>query len=232
MRIVCLQHEPHEAPGAIAVWCRKRGHELAVTSVFAGSPLPVVDGSDAILLMGGGMGANDDDRYPWLAEEKRFIERCLLAGGKMVGVCLGAQLIAAASGARVYRNPHKEIGWFPVDLTPAGRRSPLFEGWPDSFTALHWHGDTFDLPAGAVHLASSAATERQAFLLGGRALGLQFHPELDAPLLESFMAENPAELAAAEFVQPPAEIRAGFHRLPGLNGLLERLLDSFFSDVK
>jgi GMP synthase-like glutamine amidotransferase len=233
MRLHCLQHEPHEGPGLVASWCRTHGHGLAcheVAGVAAGESFPEMHDDDALLVMGGGMGANDDGRYPWLTAEKRFIEECARAGRRVIGICLGAQLIASVLGAPVYRNRQKEIGWHPIVLTAAGTASPLFAGCPSSFPVFHWHGDTFDLPAGAVHLASSAATPHQAFLAGERVLGLQFHLETDAALIERFMAGGRAELVAGDFVQEAEEIRLGFRHLDAVHGYLDRLLDVFFRE--
>jgi GMP synthase-like glutamine amidotransferase len=228
MRLYCLQHEPHEGPGTIGAWCRARGHELDVRAVFSGVELPETGEGDALLVMGGGMGANDERRYPWLLGEKRFIEKCLRERLKVVGVCLGAQLIASIAGASVYPNRAREIGWFPVTLTPAGRRSPLFASCPSSFAVFHWHADTFDLPAGAALLASSAATAHQAFVLDDRVLGLQFHLEIDGELVERFIATGKRELEKSEFVQTPDEIRGGYGSLADLNRRMAALLDSFF----
>ncbi|MBN2351481.1 MAG: type 1 glutamine amidotransferase [Spirochaetales bacterium] len=232
MRLICLQHEPHEGPGAIRSWCLTHGRELLECRVFAGEAFPETREDDALLVMGGGMGANDDGRHPWLAEEKRFIGRCIRAQMKVVGICLGAQLIAAACGAPVYRNRCKEIGWFPIDLTAAGAASPLFGSCPPSFPVFHWHGDSFDLPSGAVLLASSAAAERQAFSIGDRILGLQFHLEIDRELVERFVEGGKSELVKAEFVQTPEEIAARYELLPELNRRLFDMLDAFFDDRK
>ncbi len=124
------------------------------------------------------MNVYEEAEYPWLAAEKAFIAAAIGAGKPVLGICLGAQLIAAVLGGTVSKGPQPEIGWYPVELTPAGRELPLFAGFPDRFTALHWHGDTFSIPPGATHVASSAACANQAFAYdGGRVVGLQFHLE-------------------------------------------------------
>jgi GMP synthase-like glutamine amidotransferase len=224
MRVLCIKNEPHETPGAIAAWCRERGHDLAVIELYAGTAPPATNTFDLLLVMGGPMSVNDETTHPWLKIEKRFIGDCVADGRQVLGICLGAQLLAAVLGARVYQNREKEIGWFPVTLTPEGRTSPLFKDLPDTFDMFHWHGDTFDLPAGAQRLAFSEATERQAFWAEGRLLGLQFHPEVDEPLLEDFVSAGRAELVPARFVQSPEDVLARRSLLPGLNRCLQRVL--------
>ncbi len=177
MRIVIAQHDPAEGPGAIEAWAAERGHATRVVMTEV-EPLPSPDGYDALVVLGGPMGANDDSHLAWLATEKRAIAAALDGGTRVLGVCLGAQLVASVLGAVVTRNPEPEIGWFPVTLTDAARASRVFGQLPAGFIAGHWHGDTFALPPGAVRLATSEACGNQAFsYAGGRVLGLQFHLE-------------------------------------------------------
>jgi len=151
--------------------------------------------ADLAVVLGGPIGVYETDKYPWLERQTAQLSGRLAAGRPTVGVCLGAQLIAAALGQRVYPGPAKEIGWAPVTLTEAGRAGPLaaLEGKP----VLHWHGDTFDLPDGASRLASTAITPNQAFAIGDTVLGLQFHPEADPRHIEAWLIGHTAELAAA-----------------------------------
>mgnify|MGYP000849044073 CR=1 FL=1 len=177
MRIHALQHVPFEPPGSIEAWARHAGHALAITHLYRGDPLPAVEEPDLLVVLGGPMSVHDEARYPWLIDEKRFIERAIAAGRRVLGICLGAQLIAQVLGARVYANDEKEIGWFAVEATAAARTAAVFEGFPPRLLAFHWHGETFDIPAGAVHAARSAACAHQAFAFGDRVVGLQFHLE-------------------------------------------------------
>ena len=134
---------------------------------------------EAIVVLGGPMGVYEEEKYPWLADELRFLREALHAGFPVYGLCLGAQLMAAALGARVYPGEgKKEIGWFPVDLTPGAQGDPLLGDEAASFPVFQWHGDTFDIPEGAVHLASSARYPNQAFRWGARAYAFQFHLEV------------------------------------------------------
>ena len=207
MRIRCLQHVPFEGPAAIADWVSARGHAMAITEAWR-ETMPGIDAFDALVVMGGPMGANDDAELPWLRGEKALIRAAIAADRRVVGVCLGAQLMADALGARVYRNAHREIGWLPVELTPAARTSGLFDGLPDRPVVFQWHGDTFDLPPGSVHLASSEGCRNQAFLAGRRALALQFHFESTAAGVESLIAHCAGEMTPGPYVQDAASIRA------------------------
>ncbi|MDN7183955.1 glutamine amidotransferase [Caballeronia sp. SEWSISQ10-4 2] len=151
---------------------------------------------DVLVVLGGPIGAYEQDNYPFLAPELSLIKQRLKSNRALLGICLGAQMIALACGARVFAGPTKEIGWAPVVLTDAGAQSalaPLAEGT----AVLHWHGDTFDLPAGAVCLASTTAYTQQAFSIGTQVLGLQFHLEACATELESWLVGHAVELAHA-----------------------------------
>jgi GMP synthase-like glutamine amidotransferase len=222
LRIRVFQHVPFEGIGCMDPWARARGHRVEHTRFHAGDVPPPAGAYDWLIVMGGPMGARDEGRLPWMAGEKRAIEAALAAGKAVLGVCLGAQLIADVLGAEVRRNRQAEIGWFPVTLSGEALRSPLAEAFPASFTAFHWHGDTFSIPAGAVPLGSSAACDNQGFLLGDRVLALQFHPEVTAAGVEDLLRECAHELRPGAYVQDAASIRAGIAAAPGLNGMMDR----------
>jgi len=228
MRIQVLQHVPFEGPYGIADWAAARGHSLTTTPLYDGAAAPEPADFDWLVIMGGPMGANDESRYPWLAAEKALIRRAIAAGKTLVGVCLGAQLIAAVLGARVYRNQEPEIGWMPIELTAAGQASPVCGFLPATFAVFHWHGDTFDLPARAVHLARSRACEQQAFLYEGRVLGLQFHLESTAESVAGICAQCADELVPGTYVQSAARMLAALpadyvQLRAALFGILDRL---------
>jgi GMP synthase (glutamine-hydrolysing) len=174
-----LQHISCEPPAAYEDELRAWGVELHRVEIDEGEPLPDWREFAGIVAMGGPMGAYEDERLPWLTAEKRLIAEAVDDGHPYWGVCLGAQLLAASLGARVYPGPAAEVGVLPVDRTSAALDDPVFAALPAQFHALQWHADTFDLPAGAVRLARSEAYEQQAFVFR-RAYALQFHIEIDA----------------------------------------------------
>ncbi|UKL14299.1 type 1 glutamine amidotransferase [Dissulfurimicrobium hydrothermale] len=202
MRICYIQHESFEGIGAIGGWAAEKGYTVSGVHVYKGDPLPEVDAFDWLIVMGGSMGVYDEDRYPWLSKEKKFIEASIKADKLILGVCLGAQLLANVLGAPVRRNIVKEIGWFDVSLTPHGWNSPIFKGLPATFKAFHWHGDTFAIPESALHIASSMACANQAFVYGERVVGLQFHMESTRESIEAIVRGCQEELLEeGEFIQ-------------------------------
>ncbi len=223
MRIHYLQHVPFEWPGNIAAWAQSRGHELAGTRLFTDTPLPDPSQFDWLIVMGGPMSVHDEHQFPWLVAEKRLIERCLAEDKPVLGVCLGAQLMAQVLGARVYRNAHPEIGWFPVRRTAAARRSRLFTPVPTEFIALHWHGETFDLPRGAIHLAESDACLHQAFEFNS-SLALQFHLELHAGDVQQLIHHCGHELGSGPWQQSADALPASEH-FAATKEILFELLD-------
>jgi GMP synthase-like glutamine amidotransferase len=220
-----FQHVPFEGLGSIAAWLEDRGATITGTRFFeeAAAP-PKIDDIDLLVVMGGPMSTNDERLYPWLLTEKRFIADAIEKGTAVLGVCLGAQLIASALGARVYPNREREIGWFPVHppVSPEKTREPAFPifAFPEECTVFHWHGETFDLPIGALHLAGSRACQNQAFQCGPKVIGLQFHLEITPEGVRDLVEGNPGELTAGEYVQSaeailaaPAAAYEGINRL-------------------
>src|SRR5882672_10222144 len=206
--MIVIQHEPGEGPGTLAPFLR----DVRLVRTFAGDPVP--SEADALVVLGGGMGAYEQDRLPHLADEIRLLRWCLEKERPVLGICLGSQLLAAAAGAEVAKAESKEIGFYRVRLTPQARDDELFSAAPPNFVAFHWHGDAFTLPSGAIPLASSTLTPLQAFRCGSRAWGVQFHLEVDEEVLGS-MLSGEAELLEAGV--DPARLRAEAEReLPRL----------------
>lgn len=226
MRLHVLQHVPFEGLGHIDSWIRRRGHRLTLSRLYEGAKLPDPEAFDRLVILGGPLNIHEEAAYPWLVEEKALIKAALAAGKSAVGICLGAQLLADGLGSRVYAGSHREIGWFPVRLTAAGQRTALTEGLPAVTTVFHWHGDTFDLPPGAVHLFESEACANQAFLLDNRILGLQFHLESTPETVQQLLTHCRDELIPGPFIQGVAQIADTVpERFARINNLLETLLD-------
>lgn len=223
MRVHWLQHVPFEGLGSIGSWLAEHGHRVTASRLYAGDPLPDPEDYDWLIAMGGPMNVDQEAEHSWLAAEKRCLAQALAAGKRVLGICLGAQLMARALGAEVTRGS-PEIGWFEVALTPAAARSPLFADFPDRFTAFHWHGDSFAIPNGAEHVAASEACANQAFVYGDRAVGLQFHLETMPANAEALVRHCGDELVDAPAVQPAAAILAETGRYAELNRLMAALL--------
>lgn len=207
MNVHVLQHAPFEGLAGIEPFLIARGAKIAATRFFENPALPPLEGLDLIVAMGGPMSVNDEAELPWLIDEKRFVREAVKRGIPVLGICLGAQLIASALGARVYHNAQKEIGWFPVEtaLRPVGGNQFVF---PDKLNVFHWHGETYDLPTGAVHLARSSACKHQAFQVGRRTLALQFHLEVTPAAVQAFVENCGDELRPAPFIQTKPELLA------------------------
>ena len=225
MRIHYLQHMACEGTGRIANWTAQRGHSLSGTHLYRGESLPDNEAFDALLIMGGPMNIYEYRNHPWLPAEKRFIKHAIDSGKIVLGICLGAQLIADVLGAKIYQNQAFEIGWFPVRFTAACQSIPAMRDFPDELTVLHWHGDTFDLPPGVRLLATSQACHHQAFAFGRRVIGLQFHIEMDAPDVAAFLDDTLPTPVAGQ-IQSAAELLAGQRHLPGVHAALYATLDA------
>ncbi|WOF16534.1 type 1 glutamine amidotransferase [Methanoplanus sp. FWC-SCC4] len=178
MKIHSLIHLPFEDTGCIRHWAQKKGYSFSETRLYDGQSLPILSDFDLLIVMGGTMNIYEEDKYPWLAEEKSFIMSAIDSEKKVIGICLGAQIIASVLGAKVTKNRKPEVGWFGVEMCCGKEDNALCSLLPERFLAFHWHGDTFEIPCGAEHLFKSPACDNQAFLYDERILGLQFHPEV------------------------------------------------------
>lgn len=228
IKIHCLRHEPFEGAGIIESWSKKNHHSITETHLYKNEKLPDVADVDWLVILGGGMSANEDEKYSWMSEEKEFIRVCILKGKIVLGICLGAQLVANVLGSKVYRNKQKEIGWFQLKMTKQGKASDLFQLTPDEFLTFHWHSETFDLPKGALHLAYSDACLNQAFSYGNNVIGIQFHMEMTERDIEKIVASRKSELILSKYIQSADFIIENSHFATAGNRMLILLLDAVF----
>lgn len=219
-----LQHVPFEGIGSIQTWMDARSAVVSTTRLFEQDEMPAPSGFDWLIVMGGPMSVNDESVHAWLPAEKGLIAGAIQEGKTVLGICLGAQLIASALGARVIPNPDKEIGWFPVRRWP-GADSEIARLFDDGTEVFHWHGETFDLPAGAVGFLQSDACRNQAFSIGSRVVGLQFHIETTPRSAASLIENSRDELVTGPYIQTEAEMLAQPGRFPRVNRLMDAVLE-------
>ena len=223
MNVHSLEHQSYEGPGKIGDWATSRGHTLARTALYAGETPPALAEFDLLVIMGGSMNIYEHRNHPWLVAEKRFIAEVIAAGKPILGICLGAQLLADALGGKVFQNAEKEIGWWPIRVSDL---SAPFATFPETLTVMHWHGDTFSLPPGARRVADSAACAEQAFIFGDRVVGLQFHLEQGPVAISDLATACAAELVPDRYVQSREQLLASQPNLAPCEAALFGLLDA------
>lgn len=236
MNVHWIQHVEFEGLGCIGPWLEENGHSVSCTRLWAGESFPLRHGSgqatlgnvDGLIVMGGPMSIYDDDQFPWLAAEKAFIKDVIRQDRPVLGICLGAQLIADVLGSNVWKNRQKEIGFFPILGTS---ENEISKPWKNQ-TVFHWHGDTFDVPEGAVRLASSEATQNQAFLYKNNVLALQFHLETTEESLLALYENASDEIENAPFIQTLEKMKPFFPSLGTANRLMSEVLDHLFASKK
>lgn len=225
MNIHYLQHEPFEDLAAIFKWADKPGNKITCTKLYEKHTFPSLDDFELLVIMGGAMGVYEEDKYAWLKEEKKFIGNAIKANKKVLGICLGSQLIAEVLGSKVYKNKEKEIGWFEIQFTAQAKTDAFFKTFPSSLTVFHWHGDTFDLPKGAVHIAQSKACQNQAFTFGGNVVALQFHIEATEKSIKELAFNCREEIVEAPYIQKEEEVLNNIYRTEEMNKLMFDILD-------
>jgi GMP synthase-like glutamine amidotransferase len=231
VRFHWLGHVPFEDAANIGLWAEQHGYAVTDTQLYTGAALPAVEEIDALAIMGGPMNVYQHRDHPWLLNEKRFIEQVIDAGVPTIGVCLGAQLIADVLGAKVYQNPQIEIGWFEVKTVAERVRKGMLHDLPSRFMAFHWHGDVFEIPAGATRIAQSQACRNQAFEYAGHVVGFQFHLEYSAESIEKMLVHCANELVEALFVQNRDQITEGLVNVQRTSGLLDSVLTSLLDQT-
>lgn len=224
MNVHYLQHVPFEGLGSMEAWLKKQGHTISVTRLYQNETLPFIESVDWLIVMGGPMGVEDHAIYPWLTAEKVFIKQALDQKKIVLGICLGAQLIADALGSEITKNIFKEIGWFPITISEEAKISTIGAILPSQVEVFHWHGDTFDIPAGAISLASSEACKHQGFILDERVIGLQFHLETTPESALNLTLHCKNELDKSLYVQSAEKILSQPERYKKINHIMGAIL--------
>lgn len=225
MRLHYLQHETFEGLGNIEAWARSRGYEISSTPLFNNGKFPQMDEFDFLVIMGGSMNIYEEEKYPWLVREKKFIKKAIDNRKIVLGVCLGAQLIADVLGGKVRRNRYREIGWFPVRLTNEAKKSHFLNSFPEKFTAFHWHSDTFDIPPEAIRIAESGGCKNQAFEYG-KVVGLQFHLEYSLEGINLMFQNCSNEIIEGKYIWKQDEILSKIGNIAETQRLLNLLPDN------
>lgn len=232
MRLHILQHVPFEGPGSILSWAHTNHHEVKFTRFYKNQKLPYPTDFDLLVIMGGPMSIYDEKSYPWLKQEKSFLQRCLIEKKKILGICLGAQLLANCLETKVFPNKEKEIGWFPIHKHQ-DIHNPVFHLYPEKYLpAFHWHSDTFDLPAGAVRLFSSEATLNQGFAIENRIFGLQFHWEVRYENVRTLLQHSKKDIRPGKYIQKPELMMKDSNPFELAQKNLWRLLDLIIESEK
>jgi GMP synthase-like glutamine amidotransferase len=227
MKIRVLEHSSINTLGTIEEYATIKNHVVESTRFYEIKRPPPIDSFDLLITMAGPMGIYDYNENPWLRNEKDFIKQAVEAGKPVLGICLGAQMLADILGARVYNNRYMEMGWFPVKTTAQEKEIDLLKGLPDEITVFHWHSQTFDLPAGALHLFESDACKNQGFIYGDRVVALQFHPEVNEERIQSLINLFGDGIVDELFVQKKEEMLGQGKYLAGTREFVVMVLDKF-----
>lgn len=227
MKALILKHIDYENPGCIQKFLKHKKVEFKIINVWQKGKFPDIKDFDILIIMGGPMSVHDINEFKGLIKEKEYIKGVIEKGKKVLGICLGAQLLAENFGAKIYKNKFKEIGWYPVKLTEDAKRHYFFNDIPNKFLTFHWHNDTFSLPKGSIRIAASEACENQGFALGKNIIGLQFHPEVTEETLKAFIRYGANEIKRDKFVQSKQEIIKNKKFIKINNEILYKILDKF-----
>ena len=230
MRIHCIRHEPFEGLSSIASWVSENSHTLSYTHVYLHQRFPEELTFDLLIIMGGTASVYEPHKHHWLLSEKKFIQKAIAANKKVLGICLGAQIIADLLGGKVFPAEVKEIGWFPVYFNKADL--PDYPFLPERLQVFHWHGDTFDLPPGALRFGSSDLTKNQGFLVGRNILALQFHLELIHTDIKKLIKACGAQLTeTGKYIQSADEMLNRAADFDLCNMLMFKVLNQFMADL-
>lgn len=206
LRIRCFLHVAFEGPGIIDTWARENKHHMDFTRLYENDSLPEAAEVDLLVIMGGPMNVFDFHIHPWMQDEIEWIKDYIQTGKPVIGICLGAQLIAAALGVDIHPGTHKEIGWHVLQFLPSLGEFKICKDLPHSRKVFHWHGDTFPIPQGAVRIASSSAFPNQGFIFNRTCIALQFHLEVTSESVKGMVENCRNELVAGPYIQTEQEI--------------------------
>lgn len=230
MHMHYFQHVSFEQPGSITEWCQARGHLLTGTQFYKNElHSPDFDTIDLLVIMGGPMNIYEEEEYPWLNMEKQWIKQAIALKKPILGICLGAQLLADSLGAKVYPGKEKEIGWFPITRT--SKYEPPFQYIPKQMNVFHWHGDTFNLPENAVRMASSKVCQNQAFIYEKNMIGLQFHLEVGEENIRDIIDHSRNELTQGRYIQAVPDMCGRFGLIQQNKAILFQFMDQWMNSL-
>jgi len=233
MKVCILQHVSFEGPAMILDWIKEKGFEFEIIKLFEGQALPAIDSFEMLVVMGGPMSVHGEAEFTWLGEENRFIKSAIDSQKKVLGICLGAQLIATVLGTKVGKAENKEIGWFPVELSPVAKQNQVFSDIDENITVLHFHGEGFAIPDAAELIFSSEGHQNQGFTYGDNILALQFHFEMNEATLKSIL-ENTSDIADSRsgdrFIQSENAVLAGLKYQELCKKNLHKIISRMFID--
>ena len=230
-RIECFMHVPFEGPGKIADWISEKGHRLHYTRFYDSDPLPDPSTVDMLVIMGGPMDVFDFHIHPWMEDEIEWVKAFIGTAKAVLGICLGAQIIASALGVEVYPGPHKEIGWHNLQFFPSLGDFKICKDLPVTRKVFHWHGDTFNIPEGATRIAGSQAFPNQGFIYANHVAALQFHLEVTPESLNELVDNCRDELVEGTFIQSEKEILSEKNSFEPNHQVLYHFLDYLCSLV-
>lgn len=229
MNICVIQHVYYETPGLIQNWIKENGYYCHIVEVGKNIYYPKVENFDALIVMGGPMSVNDENIHPWLAEEKEVINNFIQSGKKVIGVCLGSQLVSSVLGANVKRNKTLEIGWLPISVNNNNLPVKYQDVFPEEFVSFHWHGDTFELPEGAMSFAGSKTTPNQGYIYKN-VVAFQFHMEVTPWMVKQLVEKHSSDLNTnIESVQSQSDIIENLHHIKQNKIILYNFLNKFLA---
>ncbi|MBN2410608.1 type 1 glutamine amidotransferase [candidate division KSB1 bacterium] len=226
MNLHYFQHVPFEGPGSIESWALEYKLNISKTRFYYGDPPPDLNKIDCLVVLGGPMNVNHDDKYPWLVQEKDIVKEAIEKNKVVIGICLGAQIIADVLGAKITPNKQKEIGWFNIIKNPAAQSVKIADFLPDETLVFHWHSDTFDIPDNAIPLAQSEACQNQGFVYNDNVIAMQFHLESTRESIELLIENSKDDLVDGPFVQEPEKMLKCEQRIVEINFIMEKCLSA------